>query len=138
MDGWKMSFLLGFPSFRGYVKLWGGYPTEVETWIYHLYIFIIICWTHQPKESQPFDASARFCSTESKSLGENNGYPIVTPISGQFLTNFQGSIIEEFHPPQYEDLPTMSHQCHHHFGICTRGRGQSSDHFAPLVGNVCL
>ena len=25
MDGWKMSFLLGFPIFRGYVKLWGGY-----------------------------------------------------------------------------------------------------------------
>jgi len=24
MDGWKMSFLLGFPIFRGYVKLWGG------------------------------------------------------------------------------------------------------------------
>jgi len=24
MDGWKMSFLLGFPIFRGYVKLRGG------------------------------------------------------------------------------------------------------------------
>ena len=24
MDGWKMSFLLGFPIFRGCVKLWGG------------------------------------------------------------------------------------------------------------------
>ena len=24
MDGWKMSFLLGFPIFRGYVKLQGG------------------------------------------------------------------------------------------------------------------
>ena len=25
MDGWKMSFLLGFPIFRGYVELRGGY-----------------------------------------------------------------------------------------------------------------
>ena len=24
MDGWKMSFLVGFPIFRGYVKLRGG------------------------------------------------------------------------------------------------------------------
>jgi len=31
MDGWKMSFLLGFPIFRGYVKLRGGNFFKTQT-----------------------------------------------------------------------------------------------------------
>ena len=34
MDGWKMSFLLGFPIFRGYVKLRGGVVVPIQKVVY--------------------------------------------------------------------------------------------------------
>ena len=36
MDGWKMSFLLGFPIFRGYVELRGGTSCDMR--------FVITIW----------------------------------------------------------------------------------------------
>ena len=51
MDGWKMSFLLGFPIFRGYVKLRGGN--------------IVIIKNKITAES----ATQRFCLKKQESLG---------------------------------------------------------------------
>ena len=33
MDGWKMSFLLGLPIFRGYVKLRGGSLQNIQFFV---------------------------------------------------------------------------------------------------------
>ena len=54
MDGWKMSFLLGFPIFRGYVKLRGG----IWTWVALL--------------------KNRFCKTDTSS--HHHLTPLVQPI----------------------------------------------------------
>ena len=47
MDGWKMSFLLGFLIFRGYVKLRGGMHNQmVFTWF--LLSIIAVVWKTNP------------------------------------------------------------------------------------------
>ena len=38
LDGWKMSFLLGFPIFRGYVKLRGRIPSGLFLTVLFLFV----------------------------------------------------------------------------------------------------
>ena len=108
-------------------------------------VIIIICWTHLPDEnlSQP-DASARFCSTESKSLRLKTDGNTPTPAGATSThTNFQGSSInmKNFTPhsmitpylPWAINAITI-------YGICTdRGRRpHQSDHLLHNSWEKCL
>ena len=105
MDGWKMSFLLGFPIFRGYVKLRGVshriWNMDLSPWN------VILCWTPTARRISAIRTlRPAFAPRSRRALGWKQWIPDSVGATSK-PTNFQGGKNhEEFHPPAVWLHPT--------------------------------